>query len=77
MVKPRFENETPEERFKRLASARTENVIEKIRILSNCANRQRYSYTKKQVDTIFKTIQKELEIAKYKYEIVEKIKFKL
>jgi len=58
-----------EERFIRIAENRTNKVINMIRLLGNCANRNNYQYTNEQVDRIFKAIEKELDIAKKKYAI--------
>ena len=58
-----------EERFIRIAENRTNKVINMIRLLGNCANKNNYQYTNEQVDRIFKAIEKELDIAKKKYAI--------
>ena len=42
-------NETTEERFKRVAEARTNAVLDKLRILGNLSNRQMYSYSEKDI----------------------------
>ncbi len=39
------QKETPEERFKRLVSKRTNKILKAINVLGNCSNRQVYSYT--------------------------------
>lgn len=61
-------NETPEQRFRRLAKTRTREALNRIRILGNCANRQVYRYTADQVDTIFTALENELRRAKEKFE---------
>ena len=58
-----------EERFVRIAENRTNKVINMIRLLGNCANKNNYQYTNEQVDRIFKAIEKELDISKKKYAI--------
>lgn len=60
-------NETPEQRFKRLASHRTNQVLEKLRILGNCANRNVYTYTKEDVEKIFFVIEKRVKEIKAKF----------
>ena len=60
-------NESPEERFKRLASLRTNQVLNKLRILGNCANRGVYSYTRKDIDKIFSAIEKKAREIKGKF----------
>lgn len=61
------ENETKEEKFKRLANARTNEVLKKINILGNLGSPQ-YSYTQEQVDKIFSAINSALELTKEKFE---------
>lgn len=56
-----------EERFIRIAEKRTNKILEQIRLLGNCSNKNNYSYDDKQVDKIFKAIEKELDLAKKKY----------
>ena len=42
------------QRFKRVAEARTNKIIESIRLLGNCSNRSNYEYTDKEVKEILK-----------------------
>lgn len=55
------------ERFQKVATARTQKIIDMMRLLGNCANRGNYSYTDKQVEAIFSALQYELDQAKAKY----------
>ena len=48
-----------EERFKRIAGRRVQEILYKLRLLGNCANRGNYSYTDEQVSKIFKAINEE------------------
>ena len=64
MVKPRVEGETKEEKFKRIAGARTRKILKDLRLLGNCANTSTYSYDKKDVNKIFSTIEKEVRRVK-------------
>ena len=64
MVKPRVNGETKEEKFKRIATARTLRVLNDLRLLGNCANTSIYSYTQKDVNKIFSAIEKELKRVK-------------
>tara|TARA_Y100000310_G_scaffold345318_1_gene463731 strand:- start:1533 stop:1787 length:255 start_codon:yes stop_codon:yes gene_type:complete len=50
---------TKEERFKRIASRRVQEILNKMRLLRNCANRGNYSYTEEQVRKIFNAIDDE------------------
>ena len=47
-----MEKETRHERFKRLASKRTNEILEKIRILGNCSNKSSYEYTEDDKDSL-------------------------
>jgi hypothetical protein len=44
------------ERFRRLAGARTNTVLKKLKVLGNCANRASYEYSREEVERIFKAI---------------------
>jgi hypothetical protein len=59
--------ETRKERFNRLASKRTNDLINKIRILGNCSNKSSYEYTEEDVNKIFRAIEKELKLTKSKF----------
>ena len=56
--------ETSEQRFKRLAEVRTKQVLDKLRILGNCSNRQIYSYSREDIDKIFSVIDKQIKAVK-------------
>ena len=64
MVKVRIENETKEEKFKRIAESRVNKILEQIAILRNCSNTQVYSYSESQVNRIFKALEEELKTTK-------------
>ena len=66
-----------EENFIRLAENRTKKVLDMIRLLGNLSNTSNYSYTQDQVDKIFGAIEKELAIAKRKFDTIGDEKFKL
>ncbi len=59
--------ETPNEKFIRIAEARTQKIIDMIRLLGNCSNTYVYEYTKKDVEKIFSAIEYELSMAKKKF----------
>lgn len=61
--------ETAEEKFKRIASARTQKIIDMVNLLGNCSNTYTYEYTEEEVNKIFSTIEKELQINKNKFKI--------
>lgn len=62
-----MDNESNREKFVRLAEARTQKIIDTIKLLSNCSNRYVYEYTEKDVEKIFSTIEAELKTAKAKF----------
>ena len=70
-------NETPEERFKRVAEARTNAILNKIRILGNLSNRQMYSYSEEDINKIFSAINKQIKEVRAKFNSRKGEKFKL
>ena len=71
--------ETKRDKFVRLAEARTNKIIDMIRLLGNCANKANYDYTDADVQKIFNALEKEIKLAKTKFSLseVEESKFKL
>lgn len=65
------------ERFKRLAEYRTNEVLRRIKVLGNCANRSAYDYTEEEVNKIFSVIEKQLKETKGKFSFPKSDKFKL
>ena len=64
--------------FKRLAEARTNEVLRRLKILGNCANRSNYDYTEAEVDKIFGEIEKKIKEMKMKFTFTDREeKFKL
>jgi hypothetical protein len=53
-------HETKEQRFKRIASKRTENVLEALRKLGNCSNRGIYGYSDGDTAKIFAAVDGEM-----------------
>ena len=73
-----MKNETAEERFKRVATARTNAVLDRLRILGNCANRHVYRYTEEDIRKIFSAIERTTKEVRAKFKLSEKEeKFKL
>ncbi len=71
------DNETPEERFKRVAVARTNAILNKLRILGNCSNRQIYSYSEEDIEKIFSAINRQLREVRAKFNSRKGERFKL
>lgn len=69
--------ENRHERFKRLAAKRTNEILEKIRILGNCSNKSSYEYTEEEVNKIFSEIDKQLKLTKAKFLAGKRERFKL
>ena len=60
-------NETKRERFVRLAETRTNKIIDMLRLIGNCSNRNNYDYTEEDVKKIFNAIDREVRMAKSKF----------
>jgi len=71
------DNETPGERFKRIATVRTNAVLDRIRILGNLSNRQMYSYSEEDINKIFSAINRQLKEVRAKFNSQKQKKFKL
>jgi hypothetical protein len=69
--------ETKRDTFLRLATRRTNSVLEKIRVLSNCANPYAYEYTDEDVRKMFGAIEQELKAAKAKFTNHQRREFRL
>ena len=69
--------ETAQEKFKRLASKRTNEILKRLRILGNCSNRQAYKYTEEEIDKIFSVIDREVKKTKANFHFPKKEEFKL
>ena len=67
MVKVKVKNESNHEKFRRLATSRTQKVLDALRILGNCANMQTYEYNREEVEKIFKNIRATTEEIKLKF----------
>ena len=69
--------ETRKEKFVRLATYRTNLVLEKLRILGNLSNKANYDYTDEDVNKIFAAIDSQLRIDKARFSGKRKKEFKL
>jgi len=69
--------ESKREKFLRLATQRTREVLYRLRILGNSANRQLYDYNESDVKKIFSAIDEQLKIIKAKFKTVKAKEFKL
>jgi len=64
MAKPKFEGENKVDKFRRIASLRTQRILNDLRLLGNCSNNSFYSYTQEDISKIFTVIDKELRRVK-------------
>ena len=69
--------ETRHERFKRVEARRTNDILEKIRILGNCSNKSSYEYTEEEINKIFSEIEKHLKLTKAKFLAGKRERFRL
>ena len=77
MVKERVENETKEQKFRRIASARANRILDDLRLLGNCSNKSVYNYSEAEINKIFSTIEKEMKRIKLMFENDKKRKIEL
>ena len=70
-------NEQRADRFKRLATKRTNIVLDRIRVLGNCANRGAYEYSEADISKIFSEIDPLLKETKAKFHFAKNKEFKL
>jgi hypothetical protein len=70
-------NESKSDRFRRLATKRTVNVLQALRVLGNCANRAVYQYTDDDVRKIFNAVDKQLADVRAKFKETNRFEFKL
>jgi len=72
-----LDNESRHDRFRRLAAKRTNDILERIRILGNCSNKSSYEYTEEEINKIFSEIERYLKITKARFLSEKREKFKL
>jgi len=64
-------------RFKKLAVYRTNEVLKRLKVLSNCANRSAYDYSEEEVNKIFSEIERKVREVKSKFHFPKHKEFKL
>jgi len=69
--------ESKRDRFRRLATQRTNAVLHRLQILSYCANPQLYDYSDEDVRKMFRAIESELRRAKTRFTNSSKSQFSL
>ncbi len=70
--------ETRRQRFKRIAGARTNKILDMLKLLGNCSNTGNYEYSENDVKKIFNAIEAEVKALKAKFiKSTKKNKFEL
>lgn len=59
--------ESKRERFIRIAEARTNKILEMLRLLGNCSSKSNYEYTDADIRKIFNALEKETRNTKNKF----------
>lgn len=65
------------QRFIKVAEKRTNDILDKIRLLGNCSNKRTYYYEDPEVNKIFSEIDKQLKATKAKFTEGKKKYFRL
>ncbi len=55
------------ERFVRIAEARTNKIIDMLRLLANCSNKSNYEYSEDDIKQIFSAIEREVKLTKNQF----------
>jgi len=69
--------ETRKEKFRRLATYRTNAVLDKLRLLGNLSNKSNYDYTDEEISKIFYAIDSQLRNVRASFTNKRKREFKL
>lgn len=67
-------NESKRERFIRIAEARTNKILDMIKLLGNCSSKSNYEYTDEDVRKIFGAIEREIKNTKAKFNGSDELK---
>ena len=65
--RPKNTRQEKRSRFKRLASSRTNNVLQTLKVLGNCSNRSMYDYSDDEIKRIFSEIDTVVKETKAKF----------
>lgn len=60
-----------------MATYRTNEVLKRIKVLGNCANRSAYVYTEEEISRIFSEIERKVRETKSKFHFPKNKEFKL
>ncbi|MBA7704266.1 hypothetical protein ES703_113068 [subsurface metagenome] len=70
-------SESKRDAFRRLATQRTNNVLDRLRVLGHCSNPHLYEYSDEDVKRIFKAIDAELRAVKAKFQNSSRSEFQI
>jgi len=71
-----MDNDTKNERFKRLAKQRGERALKDIHLIGNLSNRNNYDYSEQEIKKLFSILDDELKSAKSKFDTKRKREIK-
>jgi hypothetical protein len=69
--------ETRSEKFKRLATSRTNSVLKFLHLIGNLSNKSNYDYSEEDIKKIFRTIEEQLNIVKARFQEKKRKEIKL
>jgi len=72
-----MDKDNKRERFKRLATQRTNALLQKLKVLGNCANRSAYEYTEEEINKIFSEVERRVKETKAKFHFPKNKQFRL
>lgn len=72
-----MEKTNKKDRFKKLATQRTNLVLQRLKVLGNCSNRSAYDYSEEEVSKIFSEIERRVREIKAKFHFPKSKEFKL
>ena len=72
-----MKDENKRDRFRRLATLRTNIVLKRLKVLGNCSNRSAYEYTEDDLNKIFIEIERAVKETKAKFHFPKKREFRL
>ncbi len=74
---PGGHQQTKSERFRRLATLRTNAILQRLKILGNCSNRSAYEYTEDEINKIFAEIERKVRQVRAQFHFPRSKEFKL
>ena len=70
-------DESKRDKFRRLATQRTNAVLDRLRVLGHCANTQQYEYSEEDIRKMFRAIESQVKAVKAKFTSSSKSEFQL